>query len=57
MAKKVALAFSLVVDPANPLLLDEGDTVENLCRWEELEPHGSSSIMVPKSEESDEIEE
>ncbi|KAI5083844.1 hypothetical protein GOP47_0000013 [Adiantum capillus-veneris] len=44
MAKKVALAFSLVVDPANPLLLDEDDKVEDLADWEVLDTYGSSTV-------------
>jgi telomere length regulation protein len=34
MAKKIALAFSLVIDQKNPLLLDETDKIEDLCDWE-----------------------
>lgn len=36
MAKRVALAFSLVIDQANPLLIDEDDKVEDLSDWDQL---------------------
>lgn len=50
MAKKVALEFSLVIDQANPLLLDEDDKVEDLCDWKVFDSHGPSPIITNISE-------
>jgi hypothetical protein len=36
MAKRVALAFSLVLNPANPLFLDDGDEIRDLDDWDGL---------------------
>eukprot|EP00249_Psilotum_nudum_P015616 c25430_g1_i1 orf=372-3560(-) len=36
MAKRVAFALSVVINPSNPLFLDENDQMEDLCDWEEL---------------------
>lgn len=36
MAKRVALAFSLVLNPANPLFLDDGDEIGDLDDWDGL---------------------
>ena len=39
MAKKIALAFSLVIDKTKPLVLDENDKIEELCDWEAFDIH------------------
>jgi hypothetical protein len=36
MAKRVALAFSLALNPANPLFLDDGDEIGDLDDWDGL---------------------
>ncbi|MCO5612769.1 hypothetical protein L7F22_067039 [Adiantum nelumboides] len=50
MAKKVALALSLVIDPTNPLLLDEDDKAEDLVDWEALNTHEPSLNTEDKLE-------
>ncbi|KAH7441907.1 hypothetical protein KP509_03G061400 [Ceratopteris richardii] len=49
IAKKVALAFSLLVDETNPLLLDEVDNVEDLCDWEVPDTEGENIIARDNS--------
>ncbi|CAM6043737.1 unnamed protein product [Sphagnum compactum] len=43
MAKRVALAFSLVLNPANPLFLDDGDEIGDLDDWDGLHLIGNPS--------------
>ena len=36
MSKRLALAFSLSINPSKPLLLDDEDQVEDLDNWDDL---------------------
>ncbi|KAJ7516652.1 hypothetical protein O6H91_22G066200 [Diphasiastrum complanatum] len=45
MAKQVALAFSVIIDPSNPLLLDDEDDIDNL---KDLEDHKTEGVKKTK---------
>lgn len=47
MSKRVALAFSLAINPAKPLLLDDEDQVQDLDNWQGL---SLRAVVGPREE-------
>jgi hypothetical protein len=48
MSKRLALAFSLAINPAKPLLLDDEDQVKDLDDWDYL---SRKAVVGPKEEQ------
>ncbi|CAM6129063.1 unnamed protein product [Calypogeia fissa] len=55
MAKRIALAFSTAMDPGNPLLFDESDSVEELRNWEGLEQQVGQKSFISNTVEKRQI--